>query len=80
MKRQGVKIVTTAIQKEMQKVGYYIELVKPRLTAMALFSGAVGYVAAVPAGLSIPDDSCTPCDCTWICWSRFKYYESGHGT
>ena len=31
----------------MQKVGYYIELVKPRLTAMALFSGAVGYVAAV---------------------------------
>lgn len=46
--------MTTAIQKEMQKVGYYIELVKPRLTAMALFSGAVGYVAAVPAGLSIP--------------------------
>ena len=35
---------------KMKKVSYYIELVKPRLTAMALFSGAVGYVAAVYAG------------------------------
>ncbi len=31
----------------MQKINYYIELIKPRLTIMALFSGAVGYVAAV---------------------------------
>ena len=31
----------------MQKITHYIELVKPRLTAMALFSGAVGYIAAV---------------------------------
>lgn len=40
------------IRREMQKVSYYIELVKPRLTAMALFSGVVGYVAAIPAGMS----------------------------
>ena len=37
----------------MQKLGNYIELVKPRLTAMALFSGAVGYVAALPSYRSI---------------------------
>jgi heme o synthase len=37
----------------MKKVAYYIELVKPRLTAMALFSGAVGYVAAVRSGSPI---------------------------
>ena len=53
MMKPWIRIVTTAIQKEMKKVTYYIELVKPRLTAMALFSGAVGYVAAVPAGISI---------------------------
>ena len=38
---------------QMKKVSYYIELVKPRLTAMALFSGAVGYIAAVPAAQSL---------------------------
>lgn len=45
--------MSTVTLRDMQKVGYYIELVKPRLTAMALFSGAVGYVAAVPAGVPI---------------------------
>jgi protoheme IX farnesyltransferase len=45
--------MTDVIQREMKKIPYYIELVKPRLTAMALFSGAVGYVAAVPAGSPI---------------------------
>ena len=37
---------------EMHKIASYIELVKPRLTALALFSGAIGYMAAVPGGAS----------------------------
>ena len=36
------------------KISNYIELVKPRLTAMALFSGVVGYVAALSPGSDIP--------------------------
>jgi len=43
-------LLAQTADENMKKVGYYIELVKPRLTAMALFSGAVGYVAAVYAG------------------------------
>jgi len=38
----------------MQKISNYIELIKPRLTALALFSGSVGYVAAVKGGAPIP--------------------------
>ncbi|NQZ57928.1 MAG: protoheme IX farnesyltransferase [Lentisphaeraceae bacterium] len=38
----------------MNKVSYYIQLVKPRLTALALFSGGVGFVAALPGDMSLP--------------------------
>jgi protoheme IX farnesyltransferase len=38
----------------VSKLGDYVELIKPRLTALALFSGSVGYVAAVPGGVPIP--------------------------
>jgi heme o synthase len=38
----------------MQKILNYIELVKPRLTAMALFSGAIGYLAALSPTVDIP--------------------------
>lgn len=37
----------------MQKISNYIELIKPRLTALALFSGSVGYIAAVRGGAPI---------------------------
>jgi len=46
-------LLAQATGSNMQKIAYYIELVKPRLTAMALFSGAVGYVAAVYVGVPI---------------------------
>jgi protoheme IX farnesyltransferase len=46
--------VHTLARNDMQKVSYYIELVKPKLTAMALLSGALGYLAAASPGQDIP--------------------------